>query len=239
MEDFLSSDLLQWLQGDSTDIEGDTVDPEQELYIDSLLLQASHAYDIETGNSSLITPSSAVPTASPPSHTLTMSPTPGPSCSRPFAPPKTEKEIEAARKSAVSKETRQDTDYCIRWWNEWRVHRQIAAHVSIPPITEQSQTELQHWMLCFMLEVRKKDGSEFPANSLHHVVCGIMCYLRWNDKPGLDFFKDADFDKFRCSLAEMKCLQSNGVGSKRRQAEPTEEEEEILRQKGLLGDSNP
>jgi hypothetical protein len=236
MEDFLSSDLLQWLQGDSTHVEGDIVGPEQELYIDSLLLQASQAFDIETGNGSVITPPSAVP----PSRTLTTSPTPDPSRSRPFAPPKTEKEIEAARKSAVSKKTQQDTDYCIRLWNEWRVHHQIAAHVSIPLITEQSQTELQHWMSCFILEVRKKDGSEFPANSLHHVVCGIMRYLRWNSKPGLDFFKDADFDKFRCSLdAEMKRLQSNGVGSKRRQAEPTEEEEEILRQKGLLGDSNP
>ena len=44
-----------------------------------------------------------------------------------------------------------------------------------------------------------------------------------------------------CSLdAELKRLQSNGVGSKRRQAEPlAEEEEEILWQKGLLGVSSP
>ena len=189
----------------------------------------------------MATPPSAVPANPPPpsSPAPTMSPTP--SRSRPFAPPKTEKEIEDARMRGVSQKTQQDTDYCMRLWSEWRAHHQKVAHVSIPPITEQSQSELQHWLSRFILEVRRKDGSEFPANTLHHVVCGIMRYLRWNGKPGLDFFKDADFDKFRYSLdAEMKRLQSNGVGSKRRQAEPlTEEEEEILWQKGLLGDSSP
>ena len=38
--------------------------------------------------------------------------------------------------------------------------------------------------------------------------------------------------------AEMKRLQSAGVGSKKRQVEVlTEEDEELLRQKGLLGDA--
>ena len=189
----------------------------------------------------MATPPSAVPANPPPPSSPAPMMSPTPSRSRPFAPPKTEKEIEDARMRGVSQKTQQDTNYCMRLWSEWRAHHQKVAHVSIPPITEQSQSELQHWLSRFILEVRRKDGSEFPANTLHHVVCGIMRYLRWNGKPGLDFFKDADFDKFRCSLdAEMKRLQSNGVGSKRRQAEPlTEEEEEILWQKGLLGDSSP
>ena len=55
--------------------------------------------------------------------------------------------------------------------------------------------------------------------------------------PGVDFFKNAEFTSFRSSLdAEMKRLQSTGIGSTRKQAEPlTVEEEELLWEKGILG----
>ena len=59
--------------------------------------------------------------------------------------------------------------------------------------------------------------------------------------PTLDIYKDSLFAEFRATLdAEMKRLQRLGIGSKTKQAEPlTEEEEEILWQKGLLGDHTP
>ena len=86
MEEFLSSELLQWLQDDNMDIEqGDTIDPEQEQYIDSLLLQASQAYDHETVNG-LITPPSAGPANPPPLSSPAPATSPTPSRSRPFAP---------------------------------------------------------------------------------------------------------------------------------------------------------
>ena len=72
-------------------------------------------------------------------------------------------------------------------------------------------------------------------------MCGIMRYLRWNGHPKIDFFVDDDFSQFKASLdAEMKWLQSSGKGTKKRQAEPlTLEEEEVLWEKGLLGDATP
>ena len=53
-------------------------------------------------------------------------------------------------------------------------------------------------------------------------------------KPSLDFFTDSDVVDFKGMLvAEMKRLQSAGVGSKKRQAEVLAEDEELLWQKGL------
>ena len=91
------------------------------------------------------------------------------------------------------------------------------------------------------MEVRKKDGSEYPHNTLHHLVCGIMCHLRISGQPSLDFFKVPNFTDFRTSLdAEMKRLQGAGVGSHRKQAEPlTVEDEELLWRKKVLGDHSP
>ena len=66
---------------------------------------------------------------------------------------------------------------------------------------------------------------------------GIMRHLRLN----VDFFTDLDFRMFKSSLdAEMKRLQRQGLGSKKRQAESLAmEEEELLWENGFLGDDTP
>ena len=55
-------------------------------------------------------------------------------------------------------------------------------------------------------------------------------HLRTTTEHEIDFFKDHDFFEFRSRLdAEMKRLQSKGLGSSHKQAEPfTTEEEELL-----------
>ena len=62
-----------------------------------------------------------------------------------------------------------------------------------------------------------------------------------NGRPELDFFTDPEFSALKSSLdSEMKRLQSQGIGSQKRQAESlTIEDEDILWEKGLLGDSSP
>ena len=51
---------------------------------------------------------------------------------------------------------------------------------------------------------------------------------------------DGEFSQFKASLdAEMKRLQSSGKGVQKHQAEPlTPEEEDVLWEKGLLGDES-
>lgn len=64
-----------------------------------------------------------------------------------------------------------------------------------------------------------------------------MRYLRWNGHPTIDLLADNDFNDLRKSLdAEMKRLQSKGIGSKKM---PGQQDEEMLWLKGLLGDTNP
>ena len=89
-------------------------------------------------------------------------------------------------------------------WSDYR--RKTGA--SISAITELSRTDLQYWMTRFMLEVRKKNGAEFPPNSLQHICCGLMCHLKWNGQPLIDIVRDSDFADFRGTLdAKMKRIQ--------------------------------
>ena len=181
----------------------------------------------------------------PPTTTSVVAPHPFPLLTRPsssrYAQPKTDKEIREARKNAIPSSTQQDTKYCIRLWEDWTEHRQSSTGATIKPITDMSPIELQHWLTQFILEIRKRDGSEYTPNSLHHIIAGIMRHLRLNGQPSIDFFQGSDFSEFRQTLdAEMKRIQGLGVGSKKKQAEIiTEEEEELLWEKGLLGDSTP
>lgn len=67
-----------------------------------------------------------------------------------------------------------------------------------------------------------------------------MGYIRHHGNPSLDLFKKPAYAQFRQTLdSEMKRLQGKGLGSSRNQAEPLTEQEEILWQKGYLGDHNP
>ena len=157
-----------------------------------------------------------------------------------FAKPKSEEEVAVALRNAVPKKTRSDTEYCTRVWKAWRESR-IDCGYDVPAILEMDSKTMAYWLTRFVLEVRKIDGCEYPPNTLHHIVCGLMRHLRNESKPDIDFFKDVEFSSFTASLnAEMKQLQSMGIGSTRRQDEPlTEEEGELLWEKNILGDHSP
>lgn len=159
-----------------------------------------------------------------------------------FANPKSDKEVNEMHATAIPKKTKEDTEYCMRIWNAWwkqRITEMQDEQLIIPPdILQMNKEMLQHWLTLFVLEVRKQDGTEYPPNTLYHIVCGIMRYLRQN-AIHVDFFQDPMFADFRQSLdAEMKRLKGSGLGSQK-QVEPlTEENEEKLWQAGVLGAHN-
>ena len=120
-------------------------------------------------------------------------------------------------RKVFQKRTKQDTKYCLNLWEEWRKHREHTTHVDIAPIHLLSLSELAHWLTRFVLEIRKKTGEVYTPNTLHHICCGLMRHIRLSGNPQVDFFKDPEFSDLHASLdAEMKRLQADGVGSKKR-----------------------
>lgn len=65
-----------------------------------------------------------------------------------FAPPKTNEEVEAARKASIPKKTREDMEYCMRIWKDWRECR--GQPVAITTLTK---NELDEVLCKFVLEI--------------------------------------------------------------------------------------
>ena len=166
---------------------------------------------------------------------------PHPSAASRFAAPVSEDEILERRESSIPAKTAQDTRYCMNVSQQWSTNRNQSQSSQIPPLSTITPVEFQYWLIRFVLEVRKLDGTEYPPQTLHHLCSGLVRYLRLHGHPILDIFKNSLFAEFRSTLdAEMKRLQGKGIGSKKKQAEPlTEEEEEALWKNGLLGDHSP
>ena len=97
-----------------------------------------------------------------------------------FAPPMSDLDVVKAHELAIPRE---DTAYCIRVWDEWPKSR-IEQGAEIQPLVTVDDSTLQHWLTYFILEVRKQNGSEYPPNTLHHLICGIVCL---NGRPEIKY----------------------------------------------------
>ena len=104
-----------------------------------------------------------------------------------------------------------------------------------------SDEELNYWVPRFVLEVRKKRTTHRNRSTSWCVVCSAT-YVHQNGRPEVKLVTgDSRFyDVYQTLDAEMKRLNAIGLCVVKKQAEPiTEEEEELLWSKALLGDHSP
>ena len=103
-----------------------------------------------------------------------------------FGGPVSDAKEVSLRAGAIPNNTKSTTDWGIRVWNEWATSRltTIAGDHGIAPLTtpllEMSHVNLAYWMGKFVLEVRKKDGSEYPPKSLYALICCFKCLFEQN-----------------------------------------------------------
>ena len=162
----------------------------------------------------------------------------------------TDKEIQARNEGRIPQNTKRATSWSTRVWDDWATERNslpindsdtfvVAPNSGI--LKTLCNFELSFWLSKFVYEIRKKDKSEYPPNSLYLLCTGLQRYLRETGAPELKIFEISHFKLFQDSLdAEMKRLTAKGLGCEIKQAEPiTEDEEQLMWTKGVLGDTDP
>ena len=96
---------------------------------------------------------------------------------------------------------------------------------------------LDYWLQRFVLEIKRKDGSPYPANSLKHLCAGIQRHMRdVLNRPDVSMFEGIEFHQFRKTLdGKMKELNKLGIGTHTKQAQPlTRDHEEVFWDKGIF-----
>ena len=108
------------------------------------------------------------------------------------------------------------------------------------PLENMLADELNELISYFVFEVKKQDGREYPANSLHSLVSSLQRYLKTQCGKNFRFFNDDFFSKLRTSLdTVMKERSAAGIGVESKRAEVISlEEENRLWAKNILGEDS-
>lgn len=108
------------------------------------------------------------------------------------------------------------------------------------PLENMSADELNESISYFVFEVKKQDGTEYPANSLHSLVSSSQRYLKTQCGKNFRFFNDDFFSKLRTSLdTVMKERSAAGIDVESERAEVISlDEENRLWAKNILGEDS-
>ena len=91
------------------------------------------------------------------------------------------REVKAVQKAAVPQNMQKSTSWSVSVWKEWSKSR-WTRFSTLPSecvyILASSPDHFDHWLTRFVLEASCKDGQLYPPNTLHQLICGILCYVR-------------------------------------------------------------
>lgn len=160
-----------------------------------------------------------------------------------FADPLDEAELRQRALDAIPKNTSKRNAWAYRTFTKWIVARnnRFDANEKMLVLLEALCVEdMNKWLGFFVCEVRKVDGSQYPAKTLLSLLMGIQGYLK-SVGVAVDILNSPEFEYLRTVLdSEMKKVSSQGVGTSTKQSEVfTVEMEKRLWEQKLLGDHNP
>lgn len=162
-----------------------------------------------------------------------------------FAAPCSEADVMVKIKEAVPRSTRRTTLWALTAWDSWREHRKLQKTEFAPCLDMITNQELNRWLALFVIEARNQNGGLYTGTTLYSLCAGIQRHVRERrvetHGQSVDIYKDPEFAYFRSAFdSVLKDLHRNGVGAVKKKAEIVSEEmEESMWAKGLLGEDTP
>ncbi|XP_076109599.1 uncharacterized protein KIAA1958-like [Mytilus galloprovincialis] len=163
------------------------------------------------------------------------------SCEKRFGNPARKEDLDKLINSQKNSNTEKITKWAVEAFMKWREQRN-KENENIPLLKHMDAETMDSCLQRFVVEVRKRDGLEYPPKSLYYIICGLLRHLRDEEIHDKNFLNENDirFAVFRKVLnAKMKELASWGLGSTTKQADPiTKEDEEKIWNSGVFGCDN-
>ena len=164
-----------------------------------------------------------------------------------FGRPTTSEELEKSSKGFLPKNTEKNDLWAMRVFQEWVQNRNAETdkkdHCPEGVLNTDDAEVLAKWLSLFVMEVRKKDGTEYPPATIHLLLCGLQRIMRRQNSHPFDIFakKDVRFRAFRGTMESVfHNLHCKGVGANSKHVQViSEEEEELLWENRIMGCHSP
>ena len=170
-------------------------------------------------------------------------------CSKPsrWGPWQMSSDIAELRKAGVPVKTRAQTNWCISVWKEWAQDRLKGAKDpgELPfkldtDFTKMLPEDMNFWLCRFIVEARKRDGTEYLPNTLYQICCGLGRALKVAERADVKIFDDTKFSAFISTLdSRMKELKGTGKFEQKKANVIRQDVEDLLWEQGKLGDTSP
>ena len=165
-----------------------------------------------------------------------------------YESPKTKEKVVEARKGGIPQKTQDQNKWVANLWCEGAQNRLRVPFVEeeerqyelLEDFCKMSTQAMNFWLAKFILEVRRRDGKSYSGETLYQVCRGLLRLLKEADRAEVNILSNPVFCQFRASLdARMKELKATGQHKVKRAQVITEEQENCLWEKDLLGDQKP
>ena len=144
-------------------------------------------------------------------------------------------DLQRFRDKNKNRNTMKTTVTWVNRFETWRKVREIPHKLEHIP-----ERELDNVLQRFFAELRKGDGGEYEPESLRTMLASLDRFLREEGRP-YSILKDKEFEGCRKVLNGKAIeLRENGMGKRKNRSDPlSEQEEEQLWQRRVLGGCNP
>lgn len=146
----------------------------------------------------------------------------------------------------------ESTQRKIRWavdlFKEWVTQRNKNAvedtSLNISPILveleDMTKDEINYSLSRFVCEIKKKNGNDFPGETLHEIIICIQLFFEQRNQC-YKFLSDPEFMQLRNTLdTMMQEKKKAGIGIRRKQAQVIDiDEEKLMWEKNVLGSDSP
>ena len=162
----------------------------------------------------------------------------------PFKEPLGQEQLTELSHKNFSRNTMKKVRWAVKMYHEWRVHHHGLGLEFIPcDLYDRSivtATSLRHALCCFITEIKKVNGDDFPGKTLYDIIVCIQFHL---ECIGFSFrlINDEAFHDLKFTLDNtMKARVEAGIGLSVKQAEVlSSTDEDYLWSLGYLGASTP
>lgn len=132
---------------------------------------------------------------------------------------KTQEEIEDLSKGYIPPNTEKNTKWAKSVFTDWVAQRNLKFPDEQCPeniLQNVNAEEIAKWFPIFIAEVRRCDGEQYPAKSIHQILAGLLRYMRGIDKNCPNFL-DKNDHRFqgidRTCESVYRSLRKQGVGA--------------------------